>query len=191
MNAELERLGISNDPRISYFSAIRPDDGGSFTSIGARGIYESQKQILREAAEANQSVLILEDDCEFIHGAQDYVLSGKWDIFYGGWQATQPEDLQNSDIMHAHMMGFSREGAKSVSSYLESLEYDGIHPPIDAAYVWFRRKHPDVPTHFAIPALAGQRSSRSDIAPLKWFDRAPIVKEMANFLRSFLKKRVH
>ena len=183
MARELDRVGLKNDPRVSYFAAVRPNDAGKFTSIGARGCYESQKQILREAAEANQSVLILEDDCEFIPGAQDYDLSAGWDIFYGGHFAANPDDLQNSDIIGTHMMGFSSTGAKAVSAYLEQLEFDGIHPPIDAAYVWFRRAYPKTITQFAEPALAGQRSSRSDIADLKWYDRVPIVRTAASVLR--------
>lgn len=187
MAAELERLGLASDPKVTFFPAIRPTDAGRFTSIGARGVYESQKEILREAAQANQSVLILEDDCDFAVGAQSYALSGKWDIFYGGHNAAHPDDLENSDIMGAHMMGFSREGAKAVSDYLENLVYDGIHPPIDAAYVWFRRAYPGTPTHFAVPPLAGQRASRSDIADLKWYDRLPAVRKIANFLRRVLR----
>ena len=64
------------------------------------------------------------------------------------------------------MMGFSRHGAQQVSAYLEALRYDGIDPPIDAAYVWFRQAYPDVETRCAIPSMAVQRPSRSDIATL-------------------------
>lgn len=85
-------------------------------------------------------------------------------------------------------MGFSREGAKLVNAYLEQLEYDGIHPPIDAAYIWYRRAYPHVRTHFAVPPLAGQRSSRSDIADLKWFDRYPVFRSLANSLRAILRR---
>lgn len=189
MERELERVGLKSDTRVSYFPAIRPSDAGTFTSIGARGVYESQKQILREAAGANQSVLILEDDCEFITDAQDYDLPAGWDIFYGGHYAANLDDLINSDIIGAHMMGFSRKGAKLVSAYLEQLEYEGVHPPIDAAYVWFRRAYPKVKTHFAVPPIAGQRSSRSDIADLKWFDSMPIVRMGVSVLR-VMRRRV-
>lgn len=184
MDRGLAQVGLVDDPRVSYFQAIRPDDAGSFTSIGARGVYASQKQILKEAAEANESVLILEDDCDFVAGAELYEFPGDWDIFYGGHNAAQPDDLLNSDIMGAHMMGFSPNGAKAVSAYLEQLLYDGVHPPIDAAYVWFRRANPDIRTIFAVPPLAGQRASRSDIASLKWYDRLPVLKGLANSIRS-------
>src|SRR3546814_16356979 len=62
MNRELARVGLAGDPRVAFFSAIRPADAGRFTSIGARGVYLSQKHLLREAAAARHSLLILEDD---------------------------------------------------------------------------------------------------------------------------------
>ena len=184
MDKELEKVGLLGDPRVSYFEAIRPSDSGNFTSVGARGVYESQRKILREAALADESVLILEDDCFFVESAQNRDILGDWQIFYGGYTAHDPTCLHSSDIEGAHMMGFSAQGAKNVSQYLDELSPVGTHPPIDAAYVWFRRQHPDVPTHFASPPLAGQRPSRSDIATLKWFDRTPGFREVANLVRA-------
>lgn len=184
MDKELAKVGLLGDPRVSYFEAIRPSDPGNFTSIGARGVYESQREILRKAALADESVLILEDDCFFAESAQDRDIPDDWQIFYGGYTAHDPACLHSSDIEGAHMMGFSALGAKRVSGYLNELSVVGTHPPIDAAYVWFRRQHPDVPTYFASPPLAGQRPSRSDIAALRWFDRTPGVREVANLIRA-------
>lgn len=125
MDKALARMGLARASRVSYFAAIRPIDAGKFTSIGARGVYESQKQILCEAVEADESILILEDDCDFVSGAETFGILENWDIFYGGHNAAQPNDLQNNDIIGAHMMGFSRLGAKAVSAYLEQLRNDG------------------------------------------------------------------
>lgn len=189
MDQELEGIALANDPKVRYFPAIRPTEAGRFYSIGARGCYESHKQILREAANSNKSVLILEDDCEFVAGAHLYEIPKHWDIFYGGYTASIPDELHDSDIMGSHMMGFSRNGAKAVSDYLELLDCDGSHPPVDAAYVWFRRAYPEISTHFAVPSLAGQRASRSDIVSLRWFDRLPIFQQLANFLRRMREKK--
>src|SRR3546814_20384903 len=82
------------------------------------------------------------------------------------------------------MMGFSAVGAHLVSQYLEQLTCEGVHPPIDAAYVWFRRANPGVRTAFADPPLAGQRPSRSDIAALAWYARVPMVRSSAAFARA-------
>lgn len=188
MEQELAKIGMKNDPRIMFFPAFRPDSAGAFTSIGARGVYQSQHAILREAANAKKSVLILEDDCEFLASAGSYDCEHGWDIFYGGYFASDSANLEASDIIGAHMMGFTAHAAQLVCHYLDTLTYDGIHPPIDAAYIWFRRSHPEVRTKFAIPALAGQRSSRSDIASLRFFDRIAGLRGCASFARRVRRK---
>lgn len=184
LERELQSLGLSSS-RVQFFSAIRPASKGEFSSIGARGCYESHLQILREARESGRSVLILEDDCTFDLDALECVTPMTWDIFYGGYYPADPTDLATSDIIGSHMMGFSREGASMVANYLENLTHEGIHPPIDGAYVWFRRANPWVRTHFAVPPIARQRRSRSDIADLKLYDRLPVIKSLANALRSW------
>ena len=183
MAGELRRVGLAGDPRVAFFDAIRPDDPGDFTSIGARGVYLSQRAILDEAAAAGESVLILEDDCDFAPHAEQYDPPRDWAIFYGGYQPSDPADLANSDIIGAHMMGFSADGARLVSAYLRDLTYTGIHPPIDGVYVWFRRAHPEIPTRFAEPPLGHQRSSRTDIADLAFFDRWPGLRTAAGLAR--------
>ena len=189
MDMELARIGLNHDPRVEYFAAFRPESPGPFTSIGAHGVYLSQKAILREAAAAGESVLILEDDCAFSPAAADYAAAEDWDIFYGGYEAARPDDLAGSDIIGAHMMGFSRRGARLVSAYLENLRPTvAIHPPIDAAYIWFRRAHPEVATHFAVPVLAVQRSSKSDIAAPKWHHRLPLGRAMGRLARKALNR---
>lgn len=183
MEGELRRIGLADDPRVAFFRAIRPDDAGDFTSIGARGVYASHRIILEEAVAAGESVLILEDDCDFAGPVTTYATEDDWDIFYGGYQAADPANLQHSDIIGAHMMGFSARGAGLLSEYLSHLAYTGIHPPIDAAYIWFRRAHPEVLTHFSVPALGHQRPSRTDIADLAFFDRWPGIRAMAGVAR--------
>lgn len=182
MDRELQSVGLAGDPRVSYFDAHRPKDAGNFSSLGARGCYASHRDLLKEAADGGKSILILEDDCFFYPTTADIVPT--WDIFYGGYTAATPEDLQRSDIEGTHMMGFSSRGARLVSEYLEGLTVEGAHPPIDATYVWFRRAFPEVPTLFASPQMAGQRPSRSDIAALAWYDRTPVIRQAANLLRA-------
>lgn len=187
MDRELAALGLTGDKRIEYFAASKPTDPGTFSSVGARGCYESHLAILREAAELNASVLILEDDCAFDPIPADYEVGDGWEIFYGGYYAVHPDDPVNSDLMGSHMMGFSARAAQDIVTYLDALEYSGTHPPIDAAYIWYRRAHPDVATYFARPPLAHQRSSRSDVAELSFFDRAPVLRQAAGIARSMLR----
>lgn len=184
MKRELAALGLEGDPRIVFFDAVRPNDKGDFSSIGARGVFASQLTILQNAAAAGESLLILEDDCYFTDHAAQYRTDERWDIFYGGYEASDPNDPHGSEvIIGAHMMGFSARGARLMADYLDKLAYKGVHPPIDGAYVWFRRAHPDVPTHFAAPPLAYQRPSRTDIADLSFFDRWPGVRLLAQAAR--------
>jgi glycosyl transferase family 25 len=184
-------VGLDGDPRVSFFPAIRPTDAGTFTSIGAHGVYQSQLAILREAAATGKSVLILEDDCNFTSAARNFEFGSDWEIFYGGYYATDPNNLTTSDIVGAHMMGFTAKAAGQICAYLDTLRFEGIHPPIDAAYIWFRRAHPDVPTRFAVPPLGVQRASRSDIADLRFYDRIPLLRpviELARRLKRFRRR---
>ena len=187
MQNQLAKVGLAGDPRVKFFRAIKPSTSADFSSIGARGVYEGHKLLLQQAVSKNQSILILEDDCDFCGHIEEYEVNANWDIFYGGYNAKNPADLMNSDVEMAHMMGFSARGARLVSEYLDNLEYDGIHPPIDAAYVWYRRAHPETPTHFAVPPIGIQRSSASDIAPRPW-DRFGPTRMLAAGLRKLRAK---
>jgi glycosyl transferase family 25 len=173
---ELRRMGLENSPRVQFFDAVRPDDAGDFYSKGARGCFLSHCALLREAVAKNASVLIVEDDCYFDPRVTTYELPEQWDIFYGGYDAVTPENLHTSDIVGSHVMGFSAAGAANILDYFDNLKFEGKHPPIDGAYVWFRRAYPDTPTAFAYPPIGHQRPSRSDIAANRIFDRIPGIR---------------
>jgi hypothetical protein len=55
---------------------------------------------------------------------------------------------------------------------------------IDGGFNTFRRQNPDVTTLIAVPELGVQRSSRSDIASAKFFDRIPVLRDLADMARS-------
>jgi glycosyl transferase family 25 len=183
MEGELRRVGLGESPKVEFFKACTFDDAAPFNSKGARGVFHSHLSILQQAASAGKSVLILEDDTDFIEGTENYHLPETWSIFYGGYYATTSDNLYESDIVGAHMMGFHADIVPHLADYLANLRYDGIHPPIDGAYVWYRRAYPEVLTHFAVPPIGNQRPSRTDIADLKFFDRMPILREAAGLAR--------
>jgi glycosyl transferase family 25 len=183
MTGELRRLGAAEDARVAFFDARRFDDAGTFTSIGARGVYHSHLAILEDAAAAGHGVLILEDDVDFTAAARDHTLPADWQIFYGGHYAATPGDLANSDIIGAHCMGFSAEVVPPLAAYIRGLLDLADHPPIDGAYVWFRRAHPEWRTDFADPPIANQRPSRTDIADLRFFDRTPVLRDAVALAR--------
>jgi glycosyl transferase family 25 len=86
-------------------------------------------------------------------------------------------------------MGFSARAAQALAPFLTELLDHESPPPIDGAYVWFRRQHPDFSTEFARPVIAVQRPSRSDIARPKMFDTVPLLRAPIGVARK-LKRRL-
>jgi glycosyl transferase, family 25 len=204
MRAQLRKVGLADDPRVSFFDAVRPDGPGPFGSIGANGCFLSHLRILEDAG--GRSVLILEDDCDFSDDARDFQLPADTDVFYGGFNAaTRPDDLLHSDIVGSHCMGFSGRAGTLAAEYLRSFFADDfrpddkaarepgydpeIRPPVDGAYIWFRRAHPELKTVFAQPPIAFQRPSRTDIGDLKIYDRLPVVRSAVQALRKLRSPR--
>lgn len=198
MEAELARFGgLAAHSDLAFFPALRPAHQAPFNCVGAHGCYLSHFRILEQALADQASVLILEDDCRFLPGLTQFTQAGDTDIFYGGWQqASNPADMLNSDIIGSHFMGFSRRVLNDLVPFLQKVldpaaRFDpaivrsdfnpAIRPPIDGAYIWFRRYHPEYKTQFA--PLARQRASASDVADRSWFDQVPVVKELAGAAR--------
>lgn len=199
MDRQLARVGLAGDPRIDYFPAVSPPDQGIFASRGAHGCFQSHLGVIEQAAAEGQSVLVFEDDCDFrVAQVLEYEMP-ECDVFYGGYIASDPDDLHSSDIIGSHFMGFSAGAAMLSASYLRSfLMADFVadpatrapqalvpRPGIDGAHVWFRRTFPHLVTVFA--DLSYQRPSRTDIGEQPWFDRVPVFRETASFVRKFRK----
>lgn len=187
MEAELRRVGLGDDDRVAFVEAIASDTAAPWRLKGERGIFLSHLKVLREAAASNSSVLILEDDADFTGAVESTEIADDVPIFYGGYEASDPRALHSSDIVGAHCMGFSAETARVLVPFLEELFHHPSPPPIDGAYVWFRRANPGVKTQFAVPVVAVQRSSRSDIAQLRFYDRWPGLREAAGLVRHGLR----
>ena len=191
MRKELQKVGA----RGEFFPAIKPNLSGFgllFTSPGMFGSFLSHAAIVREAAQAGERVLILEDDCNFLPRAASYPVP-PCDVFYG----SHAEDTD--EMIGVHCMGFSRRAVQLLDGYLEEYLTPGfeldpqaaslptydptIRPPIDGAYVWFRRRYPELVTHFAL--LTYQRPSRSDCTPSR-LDCIPVVRSAVEAIRQSL-----
>ncbi len=198
MIEQLRRVGMADHPRVAFFDALKADEPGLFTSKGMHGNFRTYRAVIAEAAAAGESILVLEDDCDFLlPEIFDYRLTEPWDVFYGGYDASDPDDLPGSDIIGAHFMGFSREGARIAADYMTRyLKADfvpdakaaadprfdpAIRPPSDGCFVWLRRAHPELRTVFAM--LGVQRPSRTDTGTQKLYDRLPLVRTAAGWLR--------
>ena len=204
MLAELAKFGLADDERVSFFAGSTKSESGPFASAGEYGCYLSHLALLKDASRTGKSVLVLEDDCDFLPEAAGYALPPEWDVFYGGYTAEEPDKLETSNMIGAHCMGYSPRAASAFVTYLESLlqpgfEPDplavarghyrpGVNPPFDGAIVWFRRAHPEMKTVFA--QIAVQRSSRSDIAAGNVLDRTlPAAASAARKAKNWLRKR--
>lgn len=204
MELQLARVGLLGDPRVDFFKALAFAEPGPFLRKGSHGAFMSHLTLLRDAAEGGQSMLILQDDCDFLlPDIFDYRLPARWDVFYGGYTASDPTDLPNSDIIGAHFMGFSPRAANAAVNYFEGYLEPGfrpdpvaaaqpgfvpaIRPPIDGGLVWFRRANPELRTEFAM--LGVQRASRTDIGDQRWFDKVRGLRELAESSRRFVVAR--
>ena len=205
MEIELARNGLSVDAnKIRYFNAVRPDDAGLFPSIGARGCFLSHLGILNEAIKDDlDNVLVMEDDLSiddrFSETQSEMCLvlqNGQWDFAYIGhveplldnnlppvWEWT------NKPLATTHFYAVNRPVMRPLRDYLESClnrqPGDPFGGPmhVDGAYSLFRMHHPEVQTLISVPSLGGQRSSRSDIFPNKWYDKTGGFIQLASIFR--------
>lgn len=196
---QLARFGLSldRDP-VRLFPAVRPTDPGGFPNIGARGCFLSHLGVLQQAqAERVRRLLILEDDFDFADGlteqrlAQvlDELSSQPWALFYGGHRLTPAPELlrhtalsplaPSTPVVTSHCLGMKDSAIAIAVPYLEAIlnrpagHVDGGPMHVDGAYSRLRADHPELTTYSAWPPVGHQRSSRTDIHALRWYDRWP------------------
>lgn len=210
MDAELARFGLCADgERIRYWDATRPRDAGLFPSRGAHGCFLSHLAILEEAQRDQlDSVLILEDDLTLNAALaaapaamRERVAAGGWHFAYLGHTAEvadgAPPHWLESKLPLATTHFYALHGS-IISRLREHLQACLARPPghplgspmhVDGAYSLFRQFNMDVVTLLAAPSLGGQRSSRSDIHPNRWFDRLPVLRALASLARHAKNRR--
>ena len=204
--AELQRVGVQrDDPRLRIFAAIKPADAGVFPSRGARGCYLSHLVVIREAIrDGVENVLVIEDDvalsaaCAAVAPDFAAALSAPdWDFAYPGHveqtevDAKAPPRWQHTraPLACTHFYALNRRVLPALAAYLEACMLrppghpDGGPMHVDGAYSMFRAREAGVVTLVAAPSLAGQRSSRSDIYPNRWYDRLPLARNLVGFAR--------
>jgi len=207
MVRELEKIQLSpSSGLVEFFPAIRPSSAGEFPSIGARGCFMSHLAVLKKAqADGLKNVLILEDDLAFSKvfiqsqtGILQHLQMTSWDFVFFGHSVDVPDQMPvgfipfpgQSTMTCLHFYGIDQAIYTPLISFLdEVIQRPAGHPlggamHLDGAYNVFRRQNPHVKALIAAPNLGSQRSSRSDIAPAKWYDRTPGIQELAGFARS-------
>jgi hypothetical protein len=207
MDAQLGRIGLTFDSHnVRLLEASKPLDRAGFSSVGARGCFMSHLAVLRRALSTDaSSVLILEDDLNFCDGFRSRfdalartLETLDWAMFYGAYRLEDP--IAQSDpaltrvdpqrpIMTTAFVAVNGQHIAALVGYLEAMleraPGDPLGGPmhIDGAYCWFRQSHPEASTWLATPALGFQRSSRTDVHALRWYDRGDGSAWLASLLR--------
>ena len=209
MEAELRRIGLSLDhPAVVLFPASFPPDAGPFPSRGARGCFESHLGVHRRIlADRLDSAMVLEDDASFpadfaarLGAVAERLRGGDWAMLSSvAPLAPAPGDddlggglirlATGRGISTTHCLGFRRGFSERAVDYLAAMAArpggspEGGPMHVDGAYGWLRRDHPDLETWATAEPLAVQRPSRSDIAALKFYDRLPVLRDLARLAR--------
>lgn len=201
MQAQLDAVGSRNH---TWFEAIRPESAGGFESIGARGCFLSHLEVLRNAIGAS-SVVILEDDVDFAEDASTRFADAfallereaDWGMFYGSHlsevtgKARPIVEVSSDDpLITAAFLVVNGPTIPSLVRYLEAVlsrppgHPDGGAMHVDGAY-WRFRQETGCRTFLVAPQLGWQRSSRTDIHALSWYDKTPMVRDAIAFARRY------
>lgn len=201
---QLEKIGLHvGVHNVEFFEAVRPSDAAGFPSIGTRGCFLSHLQLLKEALASNcQRLLILEDDVNFVTDFStrlpnilDTLAHWQWDLCFLGHSFTlksqKPDGFSycSDPIMNCHAYAVNGQVLPELIDYLEAVILrDPGHPlggPMhyDGALTMFRAQNPHIKTLILTPEVAYQRSSRTDIHNLAFYDRLPGLRQLANWAR--------
>jgi hypothetical protein len=209
LERELRSVGLQiDDPRLVWIRAVRPLEAGEFPSIGARGCFLSHLTCLQSALELGHNrILILEDDACFprfrlndLKRVMEKLKGMNWAMWYGGGSMLLDLSVgsDNSEIIPidhavgvqaAHCVAFQGYAIGSVRDFLELiLTRPGGHPEagpmhVDGAYSTWRALNPTAITLVTLPPVCAQRSSQSDIAIPRWYDKTPLVRKGIATLR--------
>ncbi|MEI7824183.1 MAG: glycosyltransferase family 25 protein [Chlorobiaceae bacterium] len=187
----------------AFFRAIRPDDSAGFENPGVKGCFLSHLSAIREAKkEHKKNVLIMEDDVAFIKDINnkcDDVLEEisrtKWDFIYFGHEYPISANSSNKIIKITEPMRLAHCYAVNgcvfdrfilfLEELLKRQPGDPLGGPMhyDAAISTFRIQNPDINTYIVNPSLGYQRSSRTDLHALSYWDKSPLLSPFIAFIR--------
>jgi len=202
-------IRIPND-KVRFYSAVRPTDKGDFYSIGARGSFNSHRNVLKlAAADGLKNVLVFEDDIAFkrvpatlVNDIVARLPRENWDLVYFGYGKVRSADLKGPlaawphDTQGGHFYAVNGRFIGTMIQYMNECEArpkdhpDGGPMSRDGVFNHIRYVNPEIRVLFAVPNLAIQRSSRTDISPLRSFDRITWLRPIVERLRS-VKTQVH
>src|SRR6185437_2437759 len=156
---------------------------------------------LKHGATSNEHIVLMEDDLNFIpdfeqlwHRANEALRAKDWSIFYPGHTLQCVADGLSAvppteGIVCSHFLVIHHS---AVTTMVQALETILSRPPghplggpmhVDGAYSTIRAQNPQLATYVFSPSLGYQRSSRSDVASLKFFDRIHSLRPLVARLR--------
>jgi glycosyl transferase, family 25 len=202
---EFHRVGVDvPDQKVRFYTAKRPTDKGQFPTIGTRGCFSSHRDILALASEEKlPNVLVFEDDVSFRQVESSLVdqivtklAREAWDIAYFGYLQPSDADLEGP-LVHSPKgaMGthFYAVNGHFIDPLLQFFKQCEIRPPghpdggpmsPDAAMSHMQFLVPDMRVLLAVPNLAHQRSSRTDVHPTSFLDRIAAMQPLIRALRA-------
>lgn len=188
MAREFRRIGLDGDPRISFFPALEPSDRGRWKSIGEHGCFISHYAVVKEIAASGDSLLLLEDDCDFTDAALGSDWGKGFDLFWGGYWVPDFSNPRAGIVQGAHCMGISARALPLLSQHFDQVLQSTDSTPADGVYVDFSRQHEWITTAFAQPQIAVQRQSPSNITPGR-FDKNQFLSPFLKVARALNRRR--
>lgn len=208
---ELEKLDSAARTLVEVVPGVRATEAHGFPSVGAYGCFQAHLGALRLAqARGVASVLLLEDDLRLERELHEEwpalgvaIAAEPWDLLNIGFHpdfnrpaaednpATVPALFATTEPLGlSHCYAVHGRALPSMIAYFETiLTREAGHPrggPMhhDGALYHYRLEHPETIRLRPRRSLVGQRSSRSDIAETRWFDRVPLVGQTVASLRT-------
>lgn len=206
---ELARIGIEDfGTRISFFEARRPPKESSARGQPRpNGALISHREVMREALTAGaDTLLVLEDDIFFrsppsnqTGAIEQAIRTTPWDVIYFGYLEPAESQLAgrpladwSGRVIGGHFCGMNRRFMERIVVFMDGFGSPGPDGQIlnpthrDGAFNLFIEKNPDVTRRLAVPNLAVQRSSRTDLHQNRFYDRTPILRDAADLVRTLL-----
>jgi glycosyl transferase, family 25 len=206
---EFSRVGIDvPNKTVQFYTAKRLADKGSFPDAGTRGCFISHRSVLDLACRDKlRNVLVFEDDVSFRKigdSLEDEILrklaATDWDIVYFGYLSPSDDGRKgplislSSGVLGAHFYAVNGKFIAPLLGFMNDCERrppghpDGGPMPADGALNHIRMHIPDMRVLLAVPNLAHQRSSRSDITSTHLFDRITSLRPLIRKARAIKHK---
>ncbi|MFV0260113.1 MAG: glycosyltransferase family 25 protein [Acidimicrobiales bacterium] len=207
--AEMARHATAGsiEEKVEFFAAKTSDVADGFSSPNMRACFLSHLAVLRSVEAAGwERVLVLEDDVVFEDRARELmaalgpeILAGEYDLAQLGYIDVHGHAAElgvsgpalvpfDGEVLGAQCVVYTAAGAARVRAHFERLLTGTRHHPLrgpmppDGALNVLPWVDSDARRLIAVPCLADQRPSRSDITP-SWLDRAPVTRAVAAGLR--------